>query len=124
MSKKVCRERVCKTVPEPPATRLDIDDLFKSDSKDKINIERLKTHLILEGRLTERAALEILRLGSEILRQENTLLELDAPLTVCGDIHGQFYDLMKLFEVAGSPKTTRFLFLGDYVDRGYFGIEW
>ena len=153
------RDRNCKTVPVPPTHPLDIDDLFlhPSDTDDKPDLEILKQHLLLEGRLTERAALRIidagkhaccrlfdlayvicqsvvvvleygrreggdraettrllsqtvnktivlvrarspavrLVLGAAVLREEPTMLSIDAPLTICGDIHGQLYDLVK-----------------------------
>ena len=59
----------------------------------------------------------------QIMKAQKMLVELEAPLHVCGDIHGQYYDLLRIFETCGYPGEYNYLFLGDYVDRGKQSLE-
>ncbi|CAG0880331.1 unnamed protein product [Darwinula stevensoni] len=59
----------------------------------------------------------------DIFLSQPILLELEAPLIICGDIHGQYTDLLRLFEIGGFPRKANYIFLGNYVDHGKQSLE-
>ena len=65
----------------------------------------------------------LLQQAKEILTKESNVQEVRCPVTVCGDVHGQFHDLMELFRIGGKSPDTNYLFMGGYVDRGYYSVE-
>jgi len=91
-------------------------------------VEDLLTHQKAEKKLHKKYALQILYKVREIFKAENSVVDVPVPegahVTVCGDVHGQYYDLCNIFELNGKPSETNpYLFNGDFVDRGSFSIE-
>ena len=61
--------------------------------------------------------------AKELFIEESNVQSIDAPITICGDIHGQFDDLTELFNKGGKCPDTNYLFMGDFVDRGFNSVE-
>ncbi|KAI5706928.1 serine/threonine-protein phosphatase alpha-2 isoform-like [Diaphorina citri] len=97
---------------------------------DSLNLDSIINRLIdidaRSGRnvnLHESEISALCRVSREIFLSEPMLLELGTPLKICGDIHGQYLDLLMLFDYGKYPPKSRYLFLGDYVDRGSNSLE-
>ena len=73
--------------------------------------------------LPENEIRELCTKAKEILTKETNFQPVKAPVTICGDIHGQFHDLKELFRLGGQLPYTNYLFMGDYVDRGHYSVE-
>lgn len=73
--------------------------------------------------LTEPEIKQLCFTSRDVFLSQPNLLELEAPIKICGDVHGQYSDLLRLFEYGGLPPAANYLFLGDYVDRGKQSIE-
>lgn len=75
------------------------------------------------AKLEEKEVTWLCSKSKEVFLEQSNLLELEAPIKIVGDIHGQYFDLLRIFEYGGLPPESNYLFLGDYVDRGPQGIE-
>ncbi|KAL3896248.1 MAG: hypothetical protein SGCHY_004196 [Lobulomycetales sp.] len=73
--------------------------------------------------IKEKEVEELCHKAREILVEESNVQKVYSPVTICGDIHGQFFDLQELFKVGGICPDTNYLFMGDFVDRGFYSVE-
>jgi len=123
----VIPDRVITNVQAPERSLLKNLKVLGEEGDENIPIEKewriVREHLLREGRLEKENALSLIDRAIEHLEEQPNMLELEAPLTICGDIHGQFFDLCNLLDATGEPGDVKYLFLGDYVDRGDFSTE-
>ncbi|CAD8163395.1 unnamed protein product [Paramecium octaurelia] len=73
--------------------------------------------------LSERDSHMVCELAKEILAEEPNIVQVKAPVTICGDIRGQFFDLLELFINGGQIPEKTYVFNGDYVNRGHQSVE-
>lgn len=73
--------------------------------------------------LSEEEVEKLCDMAREVLNKEDNVQHVSLPVTICGDVHGQFHDLMELFKIGGPCPDNNYLFMGDYVDRGYYSVE-
>lgn len=66
---------------------------------------------------------ELIEIARSVIQQEPVMVEVGIPINIVGDIHGQFVDLQRIFSAIGFPGPVKYLFLGDYVDRGPQSLE-
>lgn len=102
---------------QPEETQLNIDGIIAR----LLEVKGSKPGKLVN--LSESEVSALCNKARDVFASQAMLLELDAPLQVCGDIHGQYYDLIRIFNYFGYPPKVNYLFLGDYVDRGRQGLE-
>ena len=80
--------------------------------------------LALKSTLLDELTIKLICLkAKDIFMDEENVIKINSPVSLVGDVHGQFHDLIEIFKIGGELPFTNYLFLGDYVDRGAYSIE-
>eukprot|EP00826_Nyctotherus_ovalis_P017002 TRINITY_DN14967_c0_g1_i1.p1 TRINITY_DN14967_c0_g1~~TRINITY_DN14967_c0_g1_i1.p1 ORF type:complete len:135 (+),score=16.64 TRINITY_DN14967_c0_g1_i1:304-708(+) len=92
--------------------------------KPKVSLSKFTYRKLLH----KRYVIELIRRVEPVFRSESNVVEVEIPkngaITICGDLHGQYSELLTIFKLNGYPTaTSAYFFTGDYVDRGYYSIE-
>ncbi|KAJ7038222.1 Metallo-dependent phosphatase-like protein [Mycena alexandri] len=114
------------TVPQPDAAANGKDKMKQFDVDDMISrlLEVGYTGKVSKSLCLKNAEITAICLAArEVFLNQPTLVELSPPVKIVGDVHGQYSDLIRLFEMCGFPPAANYLFLGDYVDRGKQSLE-
>ena len=116
-------DRVRNDVEPPPHRPMPSELLFPNGATKPPHFSVLKNHFKKEGRISKPDAINIIRQAAELFRKEKNIIELNCAVTIVGDIHGQFHDLIKMLDMRGDLANNKYVFLGDYVDRGSYSVE-
>uniref|UniRef100_W6NCN4 Serine/threonine-protein phosphatase n=1 Tax=Haemonchus contortus TaxID=6289 RepID=W6NCN4_HAECO len=100
-----------------PPLRCDVDDLIVRI----LNVALPGCSLVTS--VKEGELMNLCTVARQVFLSQTSLLDVEAPIKVCGDVHGQFADVLRLFNHSGFPPNVNYLFLGDYVDRGQQNLE-
>lgn len=97
--------------------------MTRNASAERLDLDRQISELYECKFLPEPEVRALCEKAKELLIKEENVQIVRCPVTICGDIHGQYHDLIELFKIGGQCPDTNYLFMGDYVDRGYFSVE-
>lgn len=126
------RDQPIPRVPETPAPTDGSGSPMEISALKAIDLDDMIQRLLdaaYAGKVTKTVCLKnaeifaICQAAREIFLSQPALLELSPPVKIVGDVHGQYTDLIRMFEMCGFPPNSNYLFLGDYVDRGKQSLE-
>uniref|UniRef100_A0AC34F9L3 Serine/threonine-protein phosphatase n=1 Tax=Panagrolaimus sp. ES5 TaxID=591445 RepID=A0AC34F9L3_9BILA len=121
------KSKIADTPGKSSKSKKEKESVSKKEPEKKLQLKDLIRKHLLAGSVRMEYELwelhQLLDMAKISMQKKSTLIDVRTPVNICGDIHGQYGDLMRIFNSCGMPFKSRYLFLGDYVDRGRHSLE-